>query len=76
MAQVYENLCAEGLRHFITGFTLSGFGGHIAVLSSEGCEILLRNFQYVISGNNVAVCVCVVVVVVVVVVMELTNAAL
>jgi len=54
MDQVYENLCAEGLRYCMKGFTLSGFYEHIPVLSSEGWE-LLRNFQYVISGNNVAV---------------------
>ena len=44
---------------FITGFTLSVFCGLLPGLSGEKCE-LLRNFQYVISGNYVAVfCVCV-----------------
>ena len=55
MTYVYENLCAEGLRHFITGFSSSRFCGHIPGLSSEDGELLLRNFQYVISGNSVAV---------------------
>jgi hypothetical protein len=55
MAQVYDNHCAEGLSQFITGFTLSGFCGSLPGLSSEGCEFLLRHFQYVISGNYVAV---------------------
>ena len=46
---------------FITGFTLSVFCGLLPGLSGEKCE-LLRNFQYVISGNYLAVlCVCVIV---------------
>jgi len=59
MVQVYDNLCAEGLTEFITGFTLSGICGRLPGLSSVGRELLLRNLQYVISSNNVVVlCVC------------------
>ena len=55
MAQVYDNLYAEGLTQFITGFTLARFCERLPGLSREGWELLLRNFQYVISGNYVAV---------------------
>ena len=59
MVQVYDNLCAEGLTEFITGFTLSRFCVHTPALSSEDYEFFLRNLQYVISSNNVVVlCVC------------------
>jgi hypothetical protein len=51
---------------FVTGFTLSVFCGLLPGLSGVNCELLLRNFQYVISGNYLAVlcaragvCVCV-----------------
>jgi hypothetical protein len=40
---------------FVTDFTLSGFCGLLPGLSGENCELLLRNYQYVISGNYVAV---------------------
>jgi hypothetical protein len=53
VAQVCDNVCAEGLTHFITGFTLSGFCGRLPGLSREHCEFFLQNFQYVISGNFV-----------------------
>jgi hypothetical protein len=55
MSQVYDNLCAEGMTQFITGLTLTGFCGRLPGLSREDCELFLQNFQYVISGNYVAV---------------------
>jgi len=55
MVQVYDNLCAERLTQFIRGFTSPGFCGCLPGLSSEDGVFLLRNLQYVISGNSVAV---------------------
>ena len=55
MAQVYDNLCAAGLTHFIEGFTMPGFCARLPELSREDCEFFLQNLQYVISANYVAV---------------------
>jgi hypothetical protein len=45
MAKVFDNLCAEGLMQFVTGFILSDFVGGF-----QGCHVRIANFFYKISS--------------------------